>query len=360
MSRSGSTPLTPAITGVVAHLRQHLALGGPEDQLVGVEDRQHAGQRAVALHAEIAGVVDADEVDAAALDELGGDAVAGAGHHQRRGRAAISAREPRRGIAAVCSGSPQTLARRGFLLHQADQRVGGLGGEGRIVDVEVALDDADVLGQACSRARRRSGVGLGIVEAARPRSRSCRSRPSGSGTPRRSLVACRRRATSRPTSAISSRLSRRSVICGLWRTSRRPSILLRHGLRLVEDQHLDRAGQSTCGRPSLPATRQPVGPAGEQRVVHLVGDLDGRVIEHGADQPLAHHLLPSPGRRCRPRGRRSSRSRPPRAPCAAVIAPLVVMPTVVIATSGLPLARPAGRPRPCRRPRRPHWPGSAA
>ena len=58
MSRSGSTPLTPAITGVERHLRQHLALGRPEDQLVGVEDRQHAGQRAVALHAEVAGVVD--------------------------------------------------------------------------------------------------------------------------------------------------------------------------------------------------------------------------------------------------------------------------------------------------------------
>ncbi len=64
------------------HLREHFPLRCPEDKLVGVEDRQHAGERAVALHAEIAGVVDADQVDAAALDEFCGDAVAGAGHDE--------------------------------------------------------------------------------------------------------------------------------------------------------------------------------------------------------------------------------------------------------------------------------------
>ena len=75
-------------------LRQHLALGSAEDQFVGIEDGQHAGERAVALHAEVAGVVDADQVDAAALDEFRGDAVAGAGHDQPRGPSPISARKP--------------------------------------------------------------------------------------------------------------------------------------------------------------------------------------------------------------------------------------------------------------------------
>ena len=82
MSRSGSTPLTPATTGVARTCGSTSRSAVLEHQLVGVEDRQHAGQRAVALHAKITGVVDADQVDAAALDELGGDAVAGAGHHQ--------------------------------------------------------------------------------------------------------------------------------------------------------------------------------------------------------------------------------------------------------------------------------------
>ena len=102
------------MTGVVFDLRQHLALGGAEDQFVGVEDGQHAGERAVALHAEIAGVVDADKIDAAALDELRGEAVASAGHDQAAaGRdlaaQAIEAGLPRNSATPSVS-SPSALA----------------------------------------------------------------------------------------------------------------------------------------------------------------------------------------------------------------------------------------------------------
>src|SRR5205807_316166 len=63
-------------------LGQHLATQRLVNQLVGIGNGQHAGQGAIALHAEVAGVVDADDVYPAALDKLGGDAIARAGHDQ--------------------------------------------------------------------------------------------------------------------------------------------------------------------------------------------------------------------------------------------------------------------------------------
>src|SRR5262249_44171805 len=63
-------------------LWEHLALGHAKDEFVGIADRQHAGQRTIAAPAELTGVVDADEVDAAALDELCRYAVAGGSHDQ--------------------------------------------------------------------------------------------------------------------------------------------------------------------------------------------------------------------------------------------------------------------------------------
>ena len=63
--------------GVLDH-RQHLA-GHFHDDRVGVAVGQQPGQGAAPGHAIAPGVVDDDEVNAAGLDELGGDAGAGAG-----------------------------------------------------------------------------------------------------------------------------------------------------------------------------------------------------------------------------------------------------------------------------------------
>ena len=57
----------------VAHDRQHLARHVDDDG-VGVAVGQEAGEAAAAGHAEAAGVVDDDQVDAAALGELRRDA----------------------------------------------------------------------------------------------------------------------------------------------------------------------------------------------------------------------------------------------------------------------------------------------
>ena len=70
MMRNGSVPHTPASTGVFCDDRQHLA-GHVHDDLVGVAVGHHAAEAAAAGHAEAAGVVDDDQVDAAGLGALG-------------------------------------------------------------------------------------------------------------------------------------------------------------------------------------------------------------------------------------------------------------------------------------------------
>ena len=71
--RNGSVPQTPASTGVSLHDRQHLA-GHVHDDRVGVAVRHQTGERAAAGHPEAAGVVDDDEVGAAGLGALCGQA----------------------------------------------------------------------------------------------------------------------------------------------------------------------------------------------------------------------------------------------------------------------------------------------
>ena len=70
MMRNGSVPQTPASTGVLLDDGQDFA-GHVHDDLVGVAVGHHAGQAAAAGHAEAAGVVDDDQVDAAGLGALG-------------------------------------------------------------------------------------------------------------------------------------------------------------------------------------------------------------------------------------------------------------------------------------------------
>ena len=82
MMRNGSVPQTPASTGVSLHDRQHL-LRHVLDDRVGVAVGQQAGEAAAPGHPVAAGVVDDDQVDAAALGELGRDAGAGAGADDR-------------------------------------------------------------------------------------------------------------------------------------------------------------------------------------------------------------------------------------------------------------------------------------
>ena len=62
---------------------QHLVFADLHRDGVGVAVGHHAGRGAVASHAEAAGVVDDDQVGAAAFDELGADARAGAGGDDR-------------------------------------------------------------------------------------------------------------------------------------------------------------------------------------------------------------------------------------------------------------------------------------
>ena len=76
MIRKGSVPQTPASTGVLRD-GQDFA-GHVHDDLVGVAVGHHAAQVAAARHAETAGVVNDDQVDAARLGAVGGDAGAGA------------------------------------------------------------------------------------------------------------------------------------------------------------------------------------------------------------------------------------------------------------------------------------------
>ena len=52
MRRSGSVPMTPAMHGHVAHDRQHLALAHLLHDGIGVAVGQHAGEAAVAGHAD--------------------------------------------------------------------------------------------------------------------------------------------------------------------------------------------------------------------------------------------------------------------------------------------------------------------
>ena len=77
ISRKGSVPQTPASTGVFFTTGKHLA-GHLDDDAVGVAVGHQAGERAAPGHAVAPGVVDDDEVGAARLGALGGDAGAGA------------------------------------------------------------------------------------------------------------------------------------------------------------------------------------------------------------------------------------------------------------------------------------------
>ena len=82
MIRNGSVPQTPASTGV-SLTTGSTSLRHVDDDRVGVAVGQEPRQAAAARHPEASGVVDDDEVDAAALGELGRDAGAGPGADDR-------------------------------------------------------------------------------------------------------------------------------------------------------------------------------------------------------------------------------------------------------------------------------------
>ena len=83
---------------MLLHDRQHLARHVDDDR-VRVAVRQQPGERAAAAHPVAAGVVDDDQVGAARLGELRGEARAGAGADDRLARLDLRA-QPRERLAA--------------------------------------------------------------------------------------------------------------------------------------------------------------------------------------------------------------------------------------------------------------------
>ena len=81
--RRGSVAWTPQMTGISSTIGQHLVFADLHGDGVGVAIGHQAGGRAVAHHAEAAGVIDDDEVRAALLDEFRADARARAGGDDR-------------------------------------------------------------------------------------------------------------------------------------------------------------------------------------------------------------------------------------------------------------------------------------
>ena len=172
-SRNGSVPLTPASTGVCCHHGQHLARHLEHD-LVGVAVGQQAGERAAPGHAIAARVVDHDEVDAAGLLALGGQAGAGAAADDRLA-AAHHAAQPSSGCPGAQFGpwGPD-------LVEVGDQRVG----ERRVVDVVRELQQLPVRRRrgSSTRWRRTAPCRPPGPRTGRRAGRDPRGRPRGSGS----------------------------------------------------------------------------------------------------------------------------------------------------------------------------------
>ena len=158
--RNGSVPQTPASTGVSLHDRQHLARHVDDDG-VGVAVGHQPGEAAAAGHAEAARVVDDDQVDAAALGELGRDAGPGAGADDRRRASALACADGAAQSSRAMNGMSARPGSGAACQRSSSQRVGERG----IVDVRVDLDERERSAQRASRSDAKSArVRLRIVK----------------------------------------------------------------------------------------------------------------------------------------------------------------------------------------------------
>ena len=188
----------------LAHDRQHLA-GHVDDDRVRVAVGQQPGERAAARHPVAAGVVDDDQVAAARLGALGGQARARAGADDRLARLDLRAQPGERLVAGhlasrIISSSRSAIAQR----------------ERLVVHVQVELVHLDVLARASRGAPR--------AAPRRPRGRGTAGPPSAIiETPRSGTKSAvgpfapdSLRPIRRPSSRHSSGVVRISVIVGLW------------------------------------------------------------------------------------------------------------------------------------------------
>ena len=305
--RNGSVPQTPASTGVSLDDGQHLA-GHVHDDRVGVAVGHQPGQRAAAGHAEAAGVVDDDQVDAAGLGALGREAGAGAGADDRRRprRPACAQRWRERLVARVTAPLGSARASRSAIAV----------GERRVVDVGVELDaprrpagrrPRAAPRTAPRRPRRRGTAGPSTSITETPPQRD-EQRPSGPSAPL-SLRAIRRPSSAHLlrascASASPSGCARRG--CG----PRTASGTVSRGPKLTMSSA---PSETTCGSAGAPAASSRSGPGRQDAADELVGQLGGGDVEHAGDEAAGRPAPPSPARRCRWRGRRAPRSRAPRA-----------------------------------------------
>ena len=214
------------------------------------------------------------------------------------------AAEPVENLVARSCGTWSLHRGSGWAAHQVQEVARGGVGEGRVVDVLVAVDRAGRTGGPSrpvvegveQGARRPRGRGTG-----RPGASSAETPPSGSMTTRR------RRRTGRGPRPI--RAPERGVLLGggphqgdrrvvgveesagepLGDGRPRPKLTMSSAPTLT-----------TCGIPAPDGRLQPVGPGREDAADQLVGQLGRRQVEHAgdlavADQPL-HRLAADPGR----------------------------------------------------------------
>ena len=205
ISRNGSVPQTPASTGVSLHDRQHLARHVDDDR-VRVAVGQEPGERAAAAHPVAARVVDDDQVGAAGLGELRGEARAGAGADDRLARVDLGAQ-------------PRERLRRGSsrLLDQLVQAVGHRDRERRDRSRPSSSSCISTASPSDSRsAAEQRLVGVRGRGRAGPRRRSSRRPAAGRRAPSGPVAADSFRPIRRPSSAHSSGVVRISVTVGLW------------------------------------------------------------------------------------------------------------------------------------------------
>ena len=147
--------------------------------------------------------------------------------------------------------------------------------------------------QACLELRHEGPVGLGVEERLAGDAIGVESEGRDHHD-RRAAAMLQAASDLRATSTISRSFSRTSVICGLWRTRVRSRYWAGTVWGSLKTSTSTAPGQITCGSPSRPAVVRRSAPPASRAWIHLVGDLDDREVEHGADDPFLHHVFHRP------------------------------------------------------------------
>jgi len=106
MTRVGSAPNTPAITGVSSTIGRTSRWLHVHDDLIGVPDGQKAGIGTIAIHSVTARIVDQDQIGATALGEFRRNSGAGAGADDRPALGQCSAQSFQHRLAVKHAMSP--------------------------------------------------------------------------------------------------------------------------------------------------------------------------------------------------------------------------------------------------------------